>query len=94
VTISSRVFKFNASSSVCTHDDLQLVVPTIGARSRLSSIWTELQRSAEHVLAQLSRVLWLAVVHADDEEGRIDDFEFDDVADAVAVWTGRSEALK
>ncbi|KAI3480749.1 hypothetical protein L1887_57015 [Cichorium endivia] len=74
MAIDARMLKIDAGSAVGTDDDLELVVPSVGARARLDAA-LQLVGSAEHVVAQLGGVGGFGVVHAHDKKRRVDDLE-------------------
>ncbi len=74
MTINTRVFKVDSSCTVGANNDLQFIIPSIGARYRFEP-FVELVRSTEHVVAEFGSVCGFRIVHTDDEQGGIDDFE-------------------
>lgn len=74
VPVDAGMLKVDTRAAIVAHDNLELVVPPVGAGADLYTLFN-LARTAEHVLAQRGRRDGFGVVEADDEEGRVDDAE-------------------
>ena len=68
------MFKIDASTSVLADDDLELVVPSVGAGADLHA-FSYLACTAEHVHAKLRCVHWLGVIQAKDEQCAINNIQ-------------------
>ena len=66
VTIHTSVFEIDSRSSSSCHDNLQLVVPSVGAGSYLYAI-LQIVSSTEKIVAQLCETVRVRVVQAYDE---------------------------
>ena len=74
MTVNTGMFEVDTGASVLADNDLELVVPSVGASANLDTL-SYLARAAEHVHAKLGRIYWLGVIQAEDEQSAVDDIE-------------------
>ena len=71
VAVYACVFEIDTCGAVLADDDLEFVVPPIGASADLHALF-DLRCAAEHVLAEVGARGWFGVVEAENVEGRVD----------------------
>ena len=74
VAVNTGVFEVDSRAAVLADDDLELVVPPVGAGADLHPA-DHFAGPAEHVGAQVRRALGLGVIQAKAEESGVDDVE-------------------
>ena len=74
VTIHTGVFEVYSCASVFAHDNLELVIPPVGASTHLHAP-DNLAGSADHVGTELRRALGFSVVQAKDKQRRVNNVQ-------------------
>ena len=74
VPVYTGMLKVDTCRTVCSDDDLQLVIPPVRASTNLNSIF-EVVSAAEEVVAQLGEVVRVGIVKAYDEKGFVNNFK-------------------